>query len=69
MPCTKRMRSCSAACLHRQLVTAYRDERSRLLDAAMEAGAGYARETADALAARPAPTFKEWLQWHANPAR
>lgn len=57
---------CHAGCLHRQLVLAYRDERDRQHEVAVEASIGYQTEYEEYVAEHPLVTFKEWLKWNRN---
>lgn len=60
---------CATTCLHRQSVTAYRDERRRQYEHAVEQAKGYDTELAEYLALHPLPTFKNWLIWHKHAER
>lgn len=64
MPCAPRMTGCKVDCLHRALVSSYKDERIRQEDAAEAASLGYDTEYAEYVAEHPLITFKEWLIGH-----
>lgn len=61
MPCTRTMRACRSDCLHRQLVTEYRDARDAWAAEAERVTLGYATELAEYRSTNPPPTFKAWL--------
>lgn len=63
------MSGCRADCLHRRLVSDYRDARDAW-EADLEATTAlYAAEVQDYKRDNPGPTFKSWLQGHAGASR